>query len=139
MNELQLEIEKHLERIERMLPRAYKLTLVARHVEMPEDKNADIVLTLDDPNKVIDAIRRLFPIPDPMRIGPDLKKQGLMDDRQGRIPHVGFPYSRDWLDDIKCKRVSCISNTFGMCCTPSRCEIDEGGKCAGYVMRESQP
>lgn len=39
---------------------------------MPEDKNADIVLTLDDPNKVIHAIRQLFPIPDPMRQKPKI-------------------------------------------------------------------
>ncbi len=64
MIELQLEIEKHLERIERLLPKAYKLTLVARHTSMPEGKNADLVLTLDDPEKVIGAIRRLFPVGD---------------------------------------------------------------------------
>jgi hypothetical protein len=58
---LQQDIESHLEKIERLLPKAYQLTLVARNTEMPEEKNADIVLTLDDPEKVIGSIRRLFP------------------------------------------------------------------------------
>jgi hypothetical protein len=64
--------------------------------------------------------------------------KGLMDHRCGRIPHVGFPHSRDWLDDIRCKRESCISNYAGMCRVPSQCEIDENGKCAGFVMKETK-
>lgn len=55
---IQLEIEQHLSRIEKLLPDAYKLTLVARYTK--EDlADADIVLTLDDLEKVMGAIDRL--------------------------------------------------------------------------------
>jgi hypothetical protein len=58
---LHSEIEAHLHRIAKLLPPAYKLTLLARHTEMPDDKNADIILTRDDPNAVVRAIKRLVP------------------------------------------------------------------------------
>lgn len=56
LQELQAAIEPHLQAIEKLLPPAYKLTLVARNPERP---NADIVLTLDGIQNVIDALRGL--------------------------------------------------------------------------------
>lgn len=55
---LQLEIEQHLIRIENRLGDAYKLTLVARYTkdDLPD---ADIVLTIDDLGKAMEAIDRL--------------------------------------------------------------------------------
>lgn len=58
---LHSQIETHLHRIAKLLPPAYKLTLLARHTEMTDDKNADIILTRDDLQKVIKAIGRLCP------------------------------------------------------------------------------
>jgi hypothetical protein len=51
-----MQIEPHLERIEKLLPEHYKLTLVAR-TEALED--GDIVITLDDLDKAMGAIDRL--------------------------------------------------------------------------------
>lgn len=63
--ELQLEIERHLERIEKLLGENYVLTLIARHKTMPPDKNADILVSMDEPEKaraVIDRNSKLEPI-----------------------------------------------------------------------------
>lgn len=56
--QLQLEIEAHLERIERLLPKTYTLTLLARNREMGD---ADILMTMDDLECVIAAIKQLRP------------------------------------------------------------------------------
>jgi len=56
---LQRIIEKHLGEIEKQLPPAYKLTLVARNTTIGDDKNADIILTMDDLDKVITSINKL--------------------------------------------------------------------------------
>lgn len=42
-----------------LLPESYELTLVARHKTMPPEKNADILITRDDPEAVVAAIQRL--------------------------------------------------------------------------------
>lgn len=61
MELLKLDIEHHLQRISGLLPSAYKLTLVARHTQYHPPENADIVMTVDDPAKVIEALKRLCP------------------------------------------------------------------------------
>ena len=53
---LQTSIEPHLERIEKILPKEYRLTLVARHTTMPE---AEIVLTLDNLWDVIACLEKV--------------------------------------------------------------------------------
>ena len=45
--QLQGQIEPHLKRIEKVLPREYKLTLICRYTG-PKTWDADVVLTLDD-------------------------------------------------------------------------------------------
>lgn len=55
---LHLTVNRRLEQISKLLPKKYRLTLIARNVE---DKNADIVWTDDDVNAVTDAIRALIP------------------------------------------------------------------------------
>ena len=53
------------------------------------------------------------------------------------MPDYGHPRSRDWgLPDLVCKRLSCIANTFGHCFIPSKCEINDEGKCEGYKRRD---
>lgn len=39
---------------------AYKLTLLARHSTIAPEKNADVILTRDDPAAVVRSIRRLL-------------------------------------------------------------------------------
>lgn len=56
-NELQGLIEPHLERIEKILPKDYKLTLVCRYTGA-EFNDADVILTLDELPKVSAAISR---------------------------------------------------------------------------------
>lgn len=58
LRQIQLDIEVHLARIERLLPAAYKLTLVARYTK-DDLEDADIVMTLDDLEKAMEAIDRL--------------------------------------------------------------------------------
>jgi hypothetical protein len=53
-------IERHLKQIEKLLPAAYRLTLVARHTEMPAGKNADIIVSLDELPEVVVALERLI-------------------------------------------------------------------------------
>lgn len=57
----------------------------------------------------------------------DIKKEGLFD-RPG-----GFPFSRDYAMDIKCKNNKCYLNSLGSCSSPAVVEIDSTGKCAPYV------
>lgn len=56
--ELAIEIQHHLQRIEKVLPKTYALTLVARYTGS-DYKDADIVMTRDDLTKVQQAIERL--------------------------------------------------------------------------------
>lgn len=57
--ELQLQIEPHLKRIERILRGRYLLTLIARYNGAEPLDDADIVLTLDSPEKAIAALERM--------------------------------------------------------------------------------
>ncbi len=58
---------------------------------------------------------------------------GLMPHREDR-----YPRSRDWdLPNFSCKRRNCVANVGGHCMTPSKCEIDENGKCSGYKSKEN--
>ncbi len=62
-------MEVRLNQIGQLLPDAYKLTLLARHTEMPAERNADILLTIDDPRAIILAIERLTSAPSPSEPG----------------------------------------------------------------------
>lgn len=54
-NELQREIEVHLERLEELFKPEVRLSFIAR---LPENNEADILLTRDDPKEVIKLIER---------------------------------------------------------------------------------
>jgi hypothetical protein len=69
--DLQLQIEPHLQRIERILRGRYLLTLVARYNGTEPVDDADIVLTLDSLPKAISAIERLM-VREP-DVKPDLR------------------------------------------------------------------
>lgn len=56
---LQLEIEPHLLRIERILRGRYKLTLFARYTGNAPLNDADILMTVDDLDQAIAGIKRL--------------------------------------------------------------------------------
>jgi hypothetical protein len=58
---LQLAIEVHLEKIEKILGPNYTLTLIATHDGEGGKKDADLLLTLADRESVLRAIDRLFP------------------------------------------------------------------------------
>ncbi len=61
-----------------------------------------------------------------------LEGKGLMP-HTGGILGGGYPSSRDWQDDIPCKRGTCVcNNESGMCVVPSRATIGEDGRCEGY-------
>lgn len=56
--QLQLDIEHHLAAIERMFkPDSVRITLVIRNIKWV---NADVVMTMDDPEKAIQVIRERF-------------------------------------------------------------------------------
>lgn len=55
---LQISIEQHLKRIERIVGKNYKLTLVARYA-VDDGKDADIVMTLDDFDKALATINKM--------------------------------------------------------------------------------
>lgn len=54
--ELHANIAPHLESIERLLPRAYKLTLVVRCTDANSLAEADIVLTTDSLSAVVETL-----------------------------------------------------------------------------------
>ena len=61
-----------------------------------------------------------------------IMEKGLMDRGEHR-----YPISRDHgLPNFKCKRIACVVNVGGKCISPARCEIDEEGKCSGYMPKE---
>ena len=63
----------------------------------------------------------------------ELTKKGFMPHNDGRFR---FPGSRDFmLDHIPCQATTCICNTGGLCFAPSRCKINEEGKCSNYTPR----
>jgi hypothetical protein len=47
-----------------------------------------------------------------------------------RRPH-GFPVSRDWAD-VDCKATGCRFNQCEKCIVPSRCKINNEGRCEGF-------
>ena len=60
---LQSAIELHLEEIEKLVGKNYKLTLIANHNGADGLKDADIVLTMSDRDSIVKAIDRFFPAP----------------------------------------------------------------------------
>jgi len=56
LEELQQNIEIHLDHIQKLLPDNYKITLLARTDECPD---GDILLTIDDLGRVMAAIHRM--------------------------------------------------------------------------------
>lgn len=58
LHKLQLAIECHLHEIELLVGSKYKLTLVARYTK-DDLPHADIVLTVDDLDKAIEAIHKI--------------------------------------------------------------------------------
>ena len=66
----------------------------------------------------------------------------MAEGSHGLMPHQGdhHPWaSRDWAD-IPCRRTSCMNHdgAQGMCGLPSQCNIDENGRCVGYISRKPQ-
>lgn len=61
LDQLQLELEYHLEKMEKILGPNYKLTLIASHNGAHDLKDADIVLTIADRDAIMKAINRFFP------------------------------------------------------------------------------
>ena len=59
LDDFQDEASRLIEKIGALLPPGYKLTLLARHTTIASEKNADILLTRDDPSAVVASIERL--------------------------------------------------------------------------------
>jgi hypothetical protein len=61
LNKLQIAIEIHLEKIEKILGPHYRLTLIANHDGNAGLQDADIVLTMSDRDRIIKAIDKFIP------------------------------------------------------------------------------
>lgn len=58
------------------------------------------------------------------------------------MPHsrrpYDFPVSRDW-EDIDCKAVGCQYNRNEKCMVPSKCKINDEGRCNGFEAKALLP
>lgn len=49
-----------MDEISKLLPPQYALTFVARHTTAPENMNADIIMSNDEPTSVVKAVQRVI-------------------------------------------------------------------------------
>lgn len=88
LSELQPLIEPHLHAIEKLLPKEYRLTLLARHTDKSKFKDADILLTIDDLSQVITAIQSFSGVWQPIETAP----------KDGTVIDLWAPSGDRWSD-----------------------------------------